>query len=144
MTMRSAPSTPTAPAGAKPLSLTRFVTDGTGEGLSPKRAIAPQTMNATSASTLMRESQNSTSPNTSTPMRLTTVITTATTRAKTQMGTAVNHACRNVPAAIVSEAGPMRNAAQYVHPVAKPARGPSAWLAYSWNDPATGRLAAIS
>lgn len=77
-------------------------------------------MNATNAITFTKLSQNSTSPKKCTPIILMTVNPQVMIKQNTQIGTSGNHKFKNVPAATASDAGPIKNANQYVYPVKNP------------------------
>ena len=117
-------SMPAEPLGKKPPCSVMLLKPKAGSGVRPKTMAAPTTIMRMSATTLMRESQNSASAKAPTCTKLMAVTMTSATRAVSQCGIPGNQKSMMVPAAVSSTMPTTMVVNHQFQPVTKPAMGP--------------------
>ncbi len=114
---------PPKPAGKSPASVSKLPSPGVGPsatGLIPTMVAAPTMIRASTATTLISESQNSVSPNTRAETALSVNSRMPKTRHQTHTLMPGNHRCMRMPDAVNSLPSATAQHSQYSHAVAKP------------------------
>ena len=124
--MSRADVSPLMPLGRKPPWWMTLLSPGAGAFVSPRIMSTPTTRKTTTAATLMRENQNSNSPNRSTPNRLMPVRATRKISDMSQVGATGHMAYNTEAAAVASAATTTTSWIHQTHPTAKPTAGPIA------------------